>query len=68
MTTPLNTWISVKDATPPIETKIIVYCYDEICESRFIKDKRANNRFRYYNDNDPIYHVTHWMLLSKPAK
>lgn len=76
MKTPLNTWISVKDAMPRVSKKIHTvktanYETKAYCSwSYFIENGRSSRKkvFRYPLTGEIMGFITHWMLLSKPTK
>lgn len=63
MTTPKDTWISVKDAMPDLNKQVLIYHKSGLL---FIDEVKEENGIKYFKNpfkNNPI---THWMLLSKP--
>ena len=69
MTTPKDTWISVKDAMPTKDTTC-KDCYMLVCDGFGVPIYGAynliSNRFIDIEYEADIYKPTHWMLLSKP--
>jgi hypothetical protein len=65
MTTPKDTWISVKDAMPP-KNKLVLFHLEG---NSFLLGKINNNDNYVDNMKELIFDfekITHWMLLSKP--
>jgi hypothetical protein len=65
MTTPKDTWISVKDAVPPIETPegftiIGSDKFDYIYQMSYHDGRLMQDEGKYFVE------ITFWMLLSKP--
>jgi hypothetical protein len=65
MTTPLNTWISVKDAMPENISDDIELVVIDIDAYLWYAEYYKDRFFRLTNESE-LFSITHWMLISKP--
>lgn len=70
-----GSWISVDDALPKKDERVLVYCDDpfDICIPENVCDRilmigYLDNESKWYDSDGPLENVTHWMQLPKPPE
>lgn len=66
----MSEWISVKSSIPPLDEMVIVFCgWVDVAIRRMDERWPSALGFRCIDeDNDPFFHITHWMPLPEPPK
>ena len=68
----VNRWISVEDKLPPLDTNVLVFSHGDISVCSLIQpDKETadvvwEDAYGYWDDDEGVAAVTHWMALPEP--
>ena len=70
----MGEWISVEDRMPPIDTEVLVFSHGNMRVCSLIRpDKETadvvwEDAYGYWDDDEGVAAVTHWMPLPEPPK
>ena len=70
----MNEWISVKDSLPPIDTEVLVFSHGKISVCSLIRQDEETadvvweDAYGYWDDDEGVSAVSHWMFLPEPPK
>jgi len=70
----MSEWISVEDRLPPIDTEVLVFSHGNMNVCSLIRpdeemaDVVWEDDYGYWDDDEGVAAVTHWMPLPKPPK
>lgn len=70
----MNGWISVNDRLPPIDTEVLVFSHGQISVCSLIRPSHETadlvwkDAYGFWDDDEGVSAVSHWMFLPEPPK
>ena len=70
----MSEWINIKDALPPLDKDVLVFSHGQMRVCTLVRqdyetaDIVWEDDYGFWDDDEGISAVSHWMLLPEPPK